>query len=138
MKDYLTIKEAASLTGIGESTLCVLAAKGEVFAVKEKHKWYIRTDDVLNLNINIHKEHTRPNRKATKLEVNELNLDTLPVGNWDEIIKEIRLPKHAKAEDLRNWDEIPMFTYKDLIEQYKRGLEEGIRRASIKTEVTSC
>ena len=137
MKDYLTVKQAALLTGIGESTLCVLAAKGEVFAVKEKNKWYIKTDDVMNLNINTHKEHTRPNRKGS-VSQNKADSEAELITS-EELIPGIkRAPKHAKKEDLRAWQEIPRFTYNDLLEQYQRGLEEGIRRASIKTEVTSC
>lgn len=147
MKEFLTVKEAQQLTNLGASTLCTLAEKGEVFAVKEKGRWHIKTEDVMALQIKPRKEHTRRSRKGLTMTLAEDN--TMPYKNPREVPGVSATPKHAKPEDERSWRDAPRFTYNDLLNQYERGIAEGKRKgreegftqgiiaAQVKTELTT-
>lgn len=134
VKEYLTVEEAAKLTNLGKSTLSTLAKNGDIFAIKERNRWQLKSEDVLNLNIKPHKPHTRRPKGTVQKEVEAFDLVT-GYAIDPELIGARLMPKHAKREDTRTWREIPRFTYDDLIEQYRRGIEEGKRLAKEEEQI---
>lgn len=141
MKKFITVSEAMVATGLGRSTLAKAARDGLIYSTKEKGAWLLLAKDVINLNKNSR------NRKS-KNEVPKLTMKVKDKKEIEKIKKdykkaepeqltlfandeEIRpTPKHAKKSEASAWEDAPRFTYRDLLEQYKRGIAEGIRLAT--------
>lgn len=126
MKDYITVQEAVIITDLAPSTITRAAASGILKGFKNGKKWSLDSKSVLNLTKKP-KLKLRDGRKPNKpREDSSIDVD---LAEQLTIFDVNPLPKHAKRQDSREWEDAPRFSYNDLLTQYQRGIEEGYRRA---------
>lgn len=134
MKEYITAKEAATITDLATNTLTLAAQRGEVKGFKQGGKWLLSVSSVMDLQKKPHKKGIhRSKNEPIKNRLGEP--DYIP--NEQMTIYDLEptyMPKHAKEPI--DWKDLPRFTYQDLLEQYNRGIEEGKRIA--KQEIKQC
>lgn len=129
MKKYITAKEAATITDLATNTLTLAAQRGEVKGYKEGGKWLLLLSSVLDLKKNPHKKGVARNRKEPNQVTDRATNEQMTIYDLEQVYQ----PKHAKEPI--DWKDKPRFTYNDLLEQYNRGLEEGLKQAR---EATQC
>ena len=122
MVKELTTKQAAAATGYHQSTIQHAAQHGLIKARKKGHAWLVEVPSLMEFGqLPPHKKTIRS--KPAMEEITELRLDLDEKEIQIEPITEIA-PEPVKDE---SWKQSAVFTYEDMLEQYRRGMSDGYR-----------
>ena len=119
MKKYITAKEAATITDLATNTITLAAQQGLVNGFKKKGKWFLLSQDVINLKKNPHKKGLKRERQE---DIGQISL-------FDPEATPAYMPRHAKVKDERDYDKIPRYTLQDLKKQFELGVQAGLNAA---------
>lgn len=129
MVKELTTKQAAAATGYHQSTIQHAAQHGLIKARKKGRVWFVEVPSLMEFGkITPYKRPAKPSPE----EIMELtlDLDEEQIQEAKEILdkaQDVVLIAEEAQQNVQNWKESAVFTYEDMLEQYRRGMSDGYR-----------